>query len=118
MTGIETTVIDWINRHAPDGYKASHQTPTGADGRLVTIERTGGTRDHITQTATISAQVWSPNRKEAERTADRIADILLDMWAIPQIADIDIQSITHNPNPGPPYRERYQITATITATTA
>lgn len=117
MPSIASTVIQWINQHPPDGYAAYGSTPDPRPERYITVQRSGGVRDRYKDDAMLIVQVHAPTRSQAADTAERVADLLLDMWQLPEIADIEIHSIADMTLNGPPIDHRHQITAEITTTT-
>lgn len=116
MPSIASTVIQWLSENTPD-YPASAATPDPRPERYITVERTGGTRDRFKDDAMLIVQVNAPTRSQAADTAEQVADLLLDMWRLPEIADVEIHSIADASLNGPPVEHRYQITVEITTTT-
>lgn len=112
---LETATVDWLNRDPSlTGYPASLSVPDKS--RFITVERTGGTLRQVSQEAVIAVQVWAGTRAEASKAAnDLVAPRLLDMWQLDKVAAVSIEGLYDFPDPGPPMRARYQITATITA---
>ena len=117
MPSIAATAIQWINQHPPDGYAAHGSTPDPRPERYITVQRAGGVRSRYKDDAMLAVQVNAPTRTQAADTAEQVADLLLDMWQLPQIANIEIHSIADTSLNGPPVEHRYQITAEITTTT-
>lgn len=117
MPSIAATAIQWLNQHPPDGYTAHGSTPDPRPERYITIQRTGGIRGRYKDDAMLAIQVNAPTRSQAAATSEQVADLLLDMWQLPEIADVEIHSIADTSLNGPPVTPRYQITAEITTTT-
>lgn len=117
MPSIASTAIQWINQHPPDGYTAHGSTPDPRPERYITVQRSGGVRNHYRDDAMLIVQVNAPTRSQAADTAEQVADLLLGMWRLPEIADVEIHSIADVSLNGPPVEHRYQITAEITTTT-
>lgn len=114
---IETTVVQWLNTGLePQGIHASMSVPPDRPARFVTVERTGGGDEPHRSLPTLAIQVWAKDRLSASETALNIVQPRLEsMTELDPIAKIDILSIVHLPDPGPPEAERYQITIQITA---
>ena len=116
---IETTIVQWLN--ASDTLKdapASLSVPPDRPERFVTVERTGGMEGPYMATPTIAVQAWcASSRHEAARLAGLVRDRLMTLTGIDEVADVSVESVTHYPDPGPPFAERYQILIQLTVST-
>lgn len=116
---IETQVVQWLN--ASDTLKdapASLSVPPDRPERFVTVERTGGMEGPYRSMPTVAVQAWSlTGRYEAARLAGLVRDRLMTLTGIDEVADVSVESVTHYPDPGPPFAERYQILIQLTVST-
>lgn len=114
---IETTVVQWLNTGLePQGIHASMSVPPDRPKRFVTVERTGGGDEPHRSLPTLAIQVWAEDRYEASEAALNLVQPRLEsLTELDPIAQVDILSIVHLPDPGPPEAERYQINIQITA---
>lgn len=116
---IETQVVQWLN--ASDtlkGVPASLSVPPDRPKRFVTVERTGGTEAAYRSMPTIAVQAWSlTGRYEAAQLAGLVKDRLMTLTDIDEVADVSVESVTHYPDPGPRFTERYQILIQLTVST-
>ncbi|MBW3095344.1 phage protein [Bifidobacterium sp. DSM 109960] len=113
---IETAIVQWLNT-APelDGIHASLSVPPDRPARFITVERTGGMEGPYRSTPIVAIQAWdSEGRYKAARLAETVKRRLMRLTDIDRVADISIESVTHLPDPGPPFTERYQILTQIT----
>lgn len=114
---IETTVVQWLNTGLePQGVHASMSVPSDRPKRFVTVERTGGGDEPHRSLSTLAIQVWAEDRYEASEAALNLVQPRLEsLTELDPIAQVDILSVVHLPDPGPPEAERYQINIQITA---
>lgn len=116
---IETQVVQWLN--ASDtlkGVPASLSVPPDRPKRFVTVERTGGTENAYRSMPIMAVQAWcASGRYEAALLAVLVKDRLMTLTDIDEVADVSIESVTHFPDPGPPFTERYQILIQLTVST-
>ena len=116
---VETMIVQWLN--ASDTLKdapASLSVPPDRPERFVTVERTGGSEGPYRSMPTVAVQAWSlTSRYEAARLAGLVRDRLMTLTDIDEVADVSIESVTHYPDPGPPFTERYQILIQLTVST-
>ncbi|RBP98460.1 hypothetical protein CRD60_00925 [Bifidobacterium aemilianum] len=117
MADIEIMAVDWLS-HADElqGIPVSLSVGEPRRDRFVTVEQTGATLEHHLATATLAVQVWDTSRAKASRLANEVvAPVLLDMWQVDEVGSVEILGIANMPDPGPPFRHRYQISAHVTA---
>ncbi len=116
---IETMIVQWLN--ASDALKdvpASLSVPPDRPKRFVTVERTGGMEGDYMATPSVALQVWSlTGRHEAVQLAGLVRDSLMALADIDEVASVFVESVTHLPDPGPPFTERYQILIQVTVST-
>ncbi|MBT1173581.1 hypothetical protein JS528_09560 [Bifidobacterium sp. MA2] len=112
---IEQLVKQWLDSdpHLQD-WPVTLTVPPNRPTRFITIERTGGTQGRYSATPLITLQIWAENRSEAAYTAGTVSIRMLEMTALADIADTQVESVTNLPFPGPPPHARYQVLVQVT----
>lgn len=117
MINIEAAVISWLNsdENLKDA-KAAADVPATRPNKFITVELTGGARSRYRATPLMAIKCYAGSRYEASELAENLVmpRLLAMPWGVDEIADVNIESIYNNPEPGPPLRPRYQINITIT----
>lgn len=116
MMNVEQTVVEWLN--ADKSLKDCHASlsvPETRPERFVTVERTGGAETPIRSQATIAVQAWERTRWKASELALLVRSRLETLTELEPVARVDVLSLVHLPDPGPPFMERYQIAIQVTA---
>lgn len=112
---IEETIVAWLNDAPTLDCPASMSVPADRPKCFCTVERTGGGYESVRARPTLAIQVWDQTRWQASQTATRVRERLETLIELDLIADVDVLSVTHLPDPGPPVAERYQIAIQVTA---
>lgn len=113
MEPVEKTVIDWLNADAAlAGWPASMDVPAGSSAsrpsRFVTVERTGGVEEAFRSLPLLAVQVWGETSFiVAEASARLVLPRLMRLTMLDQVADVQVQGMSHFP--APDGRPRYQI---------
>ncbi|MCD4549677.1 hypothetical protein [Schaalia sp. lx-260] len=108
----EALIIQHLSRHLAEGVKAYAQIPATRPPTFVTVERTGGARTHLDDTATLAIQAWAPTRRSAAALADEVASIVMRAWELPQVGRVSVESVYNFPDPASAC-PRYQLTVVV-----
>lgn len=89
--------------------------PADAPSTIITVEQTGGRYTYSIRTYLMTVLIYAPTQYEASQLANNtVVPRLLDMWHVPQVADVSVESVAHDPLATTPPRERYRVTLQIT----
>ncbi|QPK80818.1 DUF3168 domain-containing protein [Schaalia sp. ZJ405] len=88
--------------------------PAKRPQRFITVERTGGRRDSLSDKVTLAVQAWAETRAQAALLADEVTQLLLDApLTLPTLASVDVLSVYNFPDPDSE-NPRYQMTVVAT----
>lgn len=111
---IETTVVQRLSETLD--VPVSLSVPPTRAPRFVTVERTGGDTEAHRARPILAIQAWDETpAKAADLMENHVIPQLERLVELDPIALVEIESTVHLPDPGPPWRERYQTTIQITA---
>lgn len=116
MANVEIQLIQWLNRHAPNGYKVTAAGDTPDSGNLITVERMSGQRSRHVDVALIGVDVWGERRAKVAKDTDLVTDLL---YQFAQDADsvgaVYVQSVGYQPYKAERLVPRYHILVQITS---
>ena len=119
MTGsptMEELVIRWLKSDKQiENTPVRTSLPPDAPQRIITVEQTGGRYTYSLRTYLVTVLIYAPTQYEASQLANNtVVPRLLDMWHVPQVAGVSVESVAHDPLAVTPPRERYRVTLQIT----
>lgn len=119
MTGsptIEELVISWLKADKQlENTPVRTSLPSDAPQKIITVEQTGGRYTYSLCTYLVTILIYEPTQYEASQlTNNTVVPRLLDMWHVPQVGGVQIESVAHDPLAVTPPRERYRVTLQIT----
>lgn len=119
IRNIEQQVISWLNTSETlSDYPAYAMMPADNPGKFITVELTGTTITRTISEYMLAVRVYASSRFEAAQAAETlVAPRLEDMWQADHIAGVHVDSVYNYPDPGPPVRNSYQMTVTVTTAT-
>lgn len=113
---MEELVISWLKTNSALKTVPVRTTlPADAPQKIITVEQTGGRYTYSLRTYLVTVLIYAPTQYEASQLANNtVVPRLLDMWHVPQVAGVSVESVAHDPLAVTPPRERYRVTLQIT----
>lgn len=103
----EAIIVAYLNDLAGRPAEAFMDVPADRPARFITVERTGGPREHVRELPTFAIQCWAESRWEASELARVTASNLEAMVTHPNVGRVTVSSTYNFPSPdGEP---RYQL---------
>lgn len=113
---VEASIIQWLNADEQlADCKASADVPASRPQQFLTVELTGGQKSRYKATPLVSIDCYSTSRYKASELAENIVvpRLMAMPYGVSEIADVSIESVYNNPEPGPPQHPRYTINISI-----
>lgn len=113
---MEELVIRWLKTDEQLGtVPVRTALPADSPSTIITVEQTGGRYTYSIRTYLMTVLIYAPTQYEASQLANNtVVPRLLDMWHVPQVAGVSVESVAHDPLAVTPPRERYRVTLQIT----
>lgn len=103
----EALIVAYLNGLAGRPAEAFMDVPKNRPARFITVERTGGPREHVRELPMLAVQCWAESRWQASELARATAANLEGIVAHPSVGRVVVSSTYNFPSPdGEP---RYQL---------
>ena len=114
---MEELVVRWLKSDTQlETVPVRTALPADSPSTIITVEQTGGRYTYSIRTYLMTVLIYAPTQYEASQLANNtVVPRLLDMWHVPQVAGVSVESVAHDPLAVTPPRERYRVTLQITA---
>ena len=106
----EYELIQWLsNQPELKAIPVSSHPPAERPNRFVTVERTGGSQDALTDTPNLAVQCWARSEVEAAWMAELVANIVFPrVYELPDVGKFTVGSVYSYPLDET--QPRYQLT--------
>ena len=103
----EALLVAYLNGLPGRPAEAFMDVPRDRPARFITVERTGGPREHVRELPMYAVQCWAESRWQASELARVTADNLEALVSHPAVGRVTVSSTYNFPSPdGEP---RYQL---------